>query len=452
MSVMANSMPEERDIRNGNEMRSNVLVIQPDQLRGAAMRCAGDEQIHTPNLDRLAAEGVRFTRAASASPVCSPFRGTLQTGLFPHEHGVVENDVRINLDKKGFAEVFAEAGYSTGYIGKWHLDGGLPSDGKGYVPPGKRRMGWQEWLGYEKAHEYFKVWKYDDGVSPPKMVRIDEYDWEPAWHTDMTLDFVRRNRDEKKPWLFYLAYGPPHVPAQCPDRFLDMYDPDEFVLPPDLAGTLSSEQEKELRRIWHIYYAQVTAVDHEIGRLMQGLKDLDVHDETLVIFTSDHGDHLGSHWQEHGKFRGKGSPFAHAFRIPLIVRQPGRIPKCRVCEALVSSVDLTPTILDLAGLPPIEGMQGESMAEWCLNGSGPSNEGVWIGLEDWRAVWDGRYLYARGGKYRLLYDHEKDPHETNNLFDDVEYKKTRERMHMLLLDLAKKASDPMLNVLHEMVI
>jgi arylsulfatase A-like enzyme len=452
------SMPRFASAGSPANESPNVLIIQPDQHRGPIMGCAGDTQIQTPNLDRLAAEGIRFSRVASASPVCSPFRGTLQTGLYPHKHGVEKNDVRVNLEKTGIAEVFAEAGYATGYIGKWHLDGGMPKKegGEGLTPKGvggfvppERRLGWREWQGYEKAHEYFEVWKYDE---QGKKHRVEGYDWEPTWQTDTALDFIRRNETEECPWLYYIAYGPPHVPPQCIDRFLSMYDPEQFVFPPDVAGRLSPEREEELRQIWRMYYAQVTAIDHEIGRLLQGLRDLGADRNTIILYTSDHGDRLGSHAGSQGKLRGKGSPHANAFRIPLIVRWPGQIPPGQVCDALAGSVDLAPTILDLAGLPPIEGMQGQSMAGWCVNGAGPRHEAIWIGLGDWRAAWDGRWLYARGGKYRLLYDHETDPHEMNNLFDDSSYAKTRMRMHRLLVELAEKAEDPLLAKLRTMEI
>jgi len=142
--------------------------------------------------------------------------------------------------------------------------------------------------------------------------------------------------------------------------------------------------------------------------------------------------------------RGKSSPYQKAFRIPFIVRWPAKIKGGLKCDALASSVDLTPTILELAGMDSIEGMQGDSMAGWCLNGKGPRNEAVWIGLGQWRAAWDGRYVYARGDKFNHLFDHESDPHELDNLLESPKHQKQVKRMHGLLLKLAKRAEDPML--------
>ena len=121
--------------------KPNVLVIQPDQHRGTVMGCAGDSQVKTPNLDRLASEGIRFSRCASSSPVCSPFRGTMQTGLYCHTHGVDVNNILLNPELITFADLFADAGYATGYIGKWHLDGFKPRGWGGFIEPGPRSSG-----------------------------------------------------------------------------------------------------------------------------------------------------------------------------------------------------------------------------------------------------------------------------------------------------------------------
>ena len=421
--------------------RPNVLVLQPDQHRATIMGCAGDQQVTTPNLDRLAAEGIHFTHCVSSSPVCSPFRGTFQTGLYPHKHGVVRNNLLLDPGFTTFAEVFAGAGYATGYIGKWHLDGGIPAEQPGgFIEPGERRQGWQQWYGYEKSHEFFEVWKYDENRNK---VRVEGYDWEPTWYTDVALDFARRNRDAGKPWLYYIAYGPPHAPLQCPQKYLDMYDPAGFVLPPDVVGKFPSEREQELRRILQIYYGQITAVDFEIGRVVQGLKELGLDDNTIILYTSDHGDRLGSHCDPiKGSLRGKSQPYATAFRIPLIVRWPSGIKPGQVCDALVNSVDLAPTLLELAGLDIPKIMQGDSMANWCLRGRGKRNEAVYFSGARWRAVWDGRYIFSPVGAFNILYDHKDDPYEMSNLFNSSEHTEAKARMCNLLVGLAEKTEDP----------
>lgn len=440
------------------EQRSpNILIIQPDQHRADVLGCSGNSLAITPNLDKLAAEGVRFSNAASASPVCCPFRATMQTGLYIHEHGVVQNGIRLEHEFKTIGEIFSDNGYATGYIGKWHLEGFLPADTVGgFIEPGEARQGWQEWYGYEKSHEFFKVWKYNEKKAK---VRLSEYDWEPAWHTDMALDFIKRNSDEGKPWCYYIAYGPPHKPEQCLPEFLEKYDPEAFVLPPNAESELTEENKRELRRILQMYYAQVSAVDHEVGRLAEGLEELGVDDNTIIVYVSDHGDVLGSHNADivqkyiethrnvNNTLRTKGKPFSTAFRIPFIVSGPGVEKPGLVSESLVSSVDLVPTILDLAGLDIPGYMQGESMAEWYFNGHGPDQPYLYMGLHDnhnaWRAVWDGQYLLSLLD-YQLFYDHARDPHELDNLFYDPDFESKRKQLESELINLARKTGDPIL--------
>jgi len=444
--------------------KPNILIIQPDQHRADVMGCAGNNMVKTPNLDNLAAGGVRFTNAASASPVCCPFRATMQTGLYIHEHGVYENGIQLNYDFKSIAEIFVENGYETGYIGKWHLDGFLPDDENGvggFIEPGAPRQGWQEWYGYEKSHEFLDVWKYNENK---EKVPVEGYDWEPTWHTDMTLDFIKRKTEENKPWCYYVAYGPPHKPEQCLPEFLEMYDPDAFDLPPDAEKYMKAEQKQELRKVLQMYYAQVTAIDYEIGRLQKGLKELAVDDNTIIIYVSDHGDVLGSNNREivkkyietnrnlNNTIRTKGKSFSTAFRIPFIVSAPNLKVQGLETDALVSSVDLVPTILDLAGIEIPEYMQGTSMADWTTEGDGPKQPYIYLGLHNnknaWRAVWDGKYMLSMLD-YKLFYDLEKDPFETNNLFANPDSEEKRKEYEVKLIDLAEKTGDPILPRLKE---
>ena len=230
--------------------RPNILIIQPDQHGSQVLGCAGNDQVATPNLDALARESVFFERAVANSPVCTPSRASLQTGLYWHTHGLAINDVRLNTGFPCFAEMLGATGYRTGYIRKWHLDGGIPPDEPGgVIPDGPRRQGWQEWWGYEKGHEYFDVWRYDDRANK---VRVPGYKWEPTWQTDVALDFINQHQKTSEPWCFYLGYGPPHKPEECPKEFLDLYDPAAFRLTP--AQQARCPDEAGLRRALQIYY------------------------------------------------------------------------------------------------------------------------------------------------------------------------------------------------------
>ena len=448
--------------KDPQDKKTNILIIQPDQHRADVMGCAGNSMAITPNLDNLASTGVRFSHAASASPVCCPFRATLQTGLYIHEHGVVENGIQLKRELKTIGEIFSDNGYATGYIGKWHLEGFLPKEKVGgYVEPGEPRQGWQEWLGYEKSHEFFEVWKYND---QKEQVQVEGYDWEPTWHTDMALDFIKRKTDEKQPWCYYIAYGPPHKPEQCTPEFLNMYNPEDFLLPPDAEKNLSEDEKQELRKILQTYYAQVTAVDFEVGRLQQGLKALGADKNTILVYVSDHGDVLGSHNVEivnkyietnrnvDNTLRTKGKPFSTAMRIPFILSGPGIKEPGLVSDALVSSVDLAPTILDLAGIEVPNYMLGKSMAGWYTDGQGPYQPYLYMGLHNnqnaWRAVWDGQYLLSMLD-YQLFYDHAKDPYELENLNNNPAFSEKRKKYQSILVNLAKESGDPILPRLEE---
>jgi len=440
---------------NEPQKRPNVLFIQPDQHRGSVMGIEGDVDAITPNLDELSKGGIRFTNAVSGAPVCSPYRASLMSGMHIHKHGVVGNNILLNPELNTLGNIFENAGYATGYIGKWHLDGGIPEEKVGgYIEEGERRQGWQEFMGYEKSHEFIEVWKYDESKNK---VRVKDYNWEPTWHTDMALDFIQRKTEEEKPWCYYLAYGPPHLPEQCPQDFLGMYDPDAFHLPSDIENELNATQKKELRQQLQMYYAQVTAIDYEVGRLMKRLREMGVDDNTIIVYTSDHGDVLGSHnadiahhYKELGikrksALRTKGKPYLSAMDVPLLIHWPEKIEKQQVCDAMVNTIDITATLLDLVNLEVPSNMQGTSMADWCLTGEGPKKDALYIGLakgsKAWRGVYDGRYLYSTLG-WPVLYDHMTDPYEMNNLYDSEEHAELKARLHQLTIEKAQEFEDP----------
>lgn len=389
--------------------RPNILILQPDQHSSEVLGCGGNPHVITPHLDALARESVHFRRAVANSPVCCPWRASMQTGLYFHTHGIDTNSIQLNPDFVCIAEVLNQAGYETGYIGKWHLDGGIPKvQPGGWIPPGPRRQGWKEWYGYQKNHEYFDVWRFNDNQ---EKVRVPNYSWEPTWHTDMTLDFIKRRTAEGKPWCFYTAYGPPHEPEECKKEFLDLYDRASFQLTP--AQKANFKNEARLRQSLQMYYGQVTAIDHEVGRLLKGLDEMGLAENTIVMYVSDHGDVLG----RDGRLRGKGVPYASAFRVPTLIRWKGTLAP-RQSDALIAAPDLPTTLLDLAGLPVPGSWQGTSFAPACRGEAFRERTAVYMGLRGWRAVWDGRYLYSEG-KPNCLYDHGLDPYELENRLDDT---------------------------------
>ncbi|MEQ6120631.1 sulfatase-like hydrolase/transferase [Reichenbachiella sp. MALMAid0571] len=440
----------------------NILILMPDQFRADMMGVAGHPDVLTPNIDQLAGDGIRFTNAISGAPVCCPTRATIQTGLYIHEHKVTNNNMPMDTTLTTIAELLGNEGYATGFIGKWHLDGGIPEESVGgYIEEGAKRQGWQDWNGYEKSHEFFEVWKFNE---KKEKVRVEGYNWEPTWQTDMALNFIKKNTEEKKPWCYYIAYGPPHNPFQCPQNFLNMYDPNKIVLPPDVENELDQDELKEVRRLRQIYYGQVSSIDHEVGRLVEGLDKMKISDNTIVLFISDHGDILGSHSHEvkeryiqEGKklefyLRTKGKPYITALRTPLIIKWPAVIKPGKVNDVLVNSVDIAPTLIDLAGVKVPSKMSGQSMAGWCISDNGPKQDALYLGLfqgkNAWRGVWDGRFLYSTLD-YEVLYDHYTDPYETKNLFNDPDYSELKKEMQSKLEKLAISTGDPIISEIRQ---
>ncbi len=448
--------------------KPNVLIIQPDQHLGLFMGCAGHPQIQTPNLDKLAQQGTRFHNSVANSPVCCPWRGSMQTGLYWHQHGVISNNLQLDFKHRCIAEIFADDGYDTGYIGKWHLDGGDPKTRPtgNAIPPGPNRQGWQEWWGHQKGHTFYQPHYYRDNGEE---VRLENYEWEPAWHTDRALDFARRKSRENKPWLYYVSYGPPHNPTDCPQRFLDMYPQADIQLNPAQRRSLKTkDEEMKLRQLMQVYMGQITWVDYEVGRLLKGLEEQGIADNTLIMYTSDHGDNLLTHRYDKGggglAYRGKSTPLQYAYNVPLIFRWPGKVKAGQVHDTLTSGVDLTPTLLDMAGLGKHTAhMPGHSLKDWLIQGEGHKQQAIYMGLGgtdmqdkgSWRAVYDGRYCYSPDFQYMgdksnrgVLWDYRNDPHELENRISN---KPITGSLKDTLFEFMKDTEDPRLRNLRQLL-
>lgn len=414
------------------------------------MGCAGNPQVITPNLDRLAAQGTRFSHAYANIPVCGPCRGSLLTGQYPLTHKVVANDLPLPEDAVTVGELFKAAGYRTGYIGKWHLDG-IPREK--WTPPGPRRHGFDYWAVYNCSHDYYRAAKfYKDHPEP---LEVEGY--EPVVQTDLALEFMAE--PTLRPFCLFLSWGPPHDPyPMVPDAYRQLYDPDAIQMRPNvrpippgptsLAGTLDP------RETIANYYAAITGLDEQVGRILDHLDAHNLAENTIFIFTSDHGDML---WSQ-GKMK-KQQPYEEAISIPFILRWPGQTPAGRVEESLLSIVDMAPSLLGLAGLPiPVE-MQGTDLSPTMrgqeqsrpdsvfLMDIVPSDEGRRQGVPAWRGVRTNRYTYARrqNGAGWLLYDNVQDPYQLVNRMDDPDFKEIRARMATRLDAWLKRTGDPFLS-------
>ena len=419
--------------------RPNLVFVFSDQQSWDMLGCYGNSQDKTPNLDRLAAQGVRFNHCISNAPICTPYRGLLLSGQHPLKSGAFENDVRmLPGEGKYFGEVLRDQGYRLGYYGKWHLYGG---DRVRPVPAGPYRYGFDHefltnncTLVYDQARAY-----YWDENGEKKL----SGDWEPYAQTRQAIEFVDRHAD--KPFALFLSWHPPHNWGgghdgyAAPEDCLALYDPAKLRLRTNVEDTPRN------RRIYQGHLAMITSIDRAFGWLMQALRDKGVADRTIVVFTSDHGDTLHSHGFVHNKMR----PEQESVRVPLLIRYPPLL-RPRASDLLVGALDLMPTLLGMMRLPVPASCDGRDLHRAIAEGRDDAVESVPLFLSplDFRGVYTRRHTYTfdtSGGTTSLyremffqkptgivwncLYDREADPQEMNNLYASPAHQALRERLH-----------------------
>ncbi len=441
--------------------RPNILIVYPDQMRYDAMGCAGNPVIKTPHIDRLASEGVLFSEAYASYPLCCPFRASMLTGKYAQGHGMVQNHFPLRGGQAFLAELLRDAGYRTGYVGKWHLEGGPKP---GFVPPG-RRFGFEHFVGFNRGHNYLSSIYFDDDGQAYRCAR-----YEPDYQTDQLLDFIdgATGAEDGKPWFGYVSYGPPHFPMEMPDYLRTVYAPDEVPLPPgvpdpalqrrvqtrrnevwcggdprsghashaarDAKPAGEPETEAEIREFIAEYYGMIANIDWNLGRILNRIDRLGIAENTLVVFLSDHGDMCG----QHGYYCGiKNTAYRAAMQVPLIVRYPGRFAPALTDAMVDVGVDMMPTLLDLCGVAGPEEMHGRSYLPVLDGTADDARDEIWYQVFTQtggnqhefapfaeRGIRTRDWLYVRHKHERvLLFDERSDRDERNNLVEDPTYKK-----------------------------
>lgn len=416
------------------DRRPNVVLVFADQMRGQAMGCMGNPDVKTPRLDRLASEGIHFPSMFSNSPVCCVARATLLTGKYAHQHGLTANDLRLRESETTVAKLFARNGYRTGFIGKWHLDGGprMP----GFVPPGPRRQGFAYWAANECNHRHFDTQYFHDSPEPISINRFEIEEW-----FDLAIEFLRDNQNQ--PFFLVVALGPPHDPYDAPPQYKNLYDPEKLTLSPNWVKGIPHAGRKEIAA----YYAAITAIDDQMARFLHVMDELNLSDDTIVLFTSDHGDMLGSQGLPL-----KRKPWEESIRVPGILRYPRKIKPNQVKQGLFSLVDVSPTLLSLCGIAPPSEMQGTDLSAYILGLRTESPESAFFQIfgpyrsgkvaEGWRGVRTSRFMYARTETAPwVLYDLEKDPNELKNLIGDPQSRQWLHLMDKKLIEWMRKTGD-----------
>ncbi len=412
----------------------NVLFVFADQLRSSSVGYAGQEAVRTPNIDAFAREGAIYRNAVSMLPVCGPFRGSLITGRTPTTTGLVINDIPLRTDEVSIAHCFKDAGYDTAYIGKWHLDGpNRPAP----VPPGPRRQGFDYWMGANFEHNYNRSY-FTDNKGDVQMWE----GWDAKAQTSNAIEYLR-NRDGDTPFCLFLSWGPPHHPYRVvPQEYLDMYDPAAIQGRPNCPDVPRED-------LWG-YYAQTTFLDDQFQRLLDAIDGMGIADDTIIVFSSDHGDMHGSH----GLYK-KQWPWNEAIKIPFVIRYPGKIQAGQAIDAPINVIDVMPTLLGLAGLPIPKGVEGIDLSPFLLGLRNDPPESVLImnpcpfsigdtrGHDqfpdykgqrlEYRGVITDRYTYVRTiDKPWLLYDNLEDPYQMTNLIDDAGHKDVQDHLENLM--------------------
>ncbi|MBN1418898.1 MAG: sulfatase [Planctomycetes bacterium] len=429
------------DAGAGGARRPNLVYVFADQWRAQATGYAGDPNARTPNIDRLAGESIRFATAVSSCPVCSPYRASLMTGRYPLTHGVFMNDVCLGTEAVSFAQALDAAGYDTGYIGKWHLDG----HGRSAFIPRERRQGFRFWKARECTHDYNRSFYYGD---TDEKLFWDGYD--SIAQTREASRYIREHAGGK-PFALFLSWGPPHDPyPTAPAEYRAFFAPEKIAL----RQNVPAEKAAEARKMLAGYYAHCAALDACVGAIVETLRACRIEDETILVFTSDHGDLLGSHGQ-----RNKQQPWDESILVPFLLRYPAVLGRAtRILHTPFVSPDILPTILGLAGVDIPATVEGNDISP-ILRGADPPPDGAALilcaqpfgqwprarGGKEYRGIRTRRHTYVRDlEKPWLLFDNAKDPCQLENLAGKPEHAALEARLDLALERRLRERGDEFL--------
>jgi arylsulfatase A-like enzyme len=432
-ALLAGGLPERS--RGAEPRRPNFVFVYCDDQRWDAMGVVQREQgerarfpwLKTPNMDRLAAEGVRFRNAFVVNSLCSPSRASYLTGRYGHENGVVNNHTPFPLENVTYAQLLRQAGYRTGYVGKFHMDGM-----KGQRP------------GFDYSASFIGQGRYVDCPFEINGKETATKGWVDDVSTDFAMQFIRDHKGE--PFMLAVGFKSAHGPFDPPERLAGLYDGETARAIPNLdhpaiylRGGGAAQKPAARKKAGGGgpglgYFRCLTAADENLGRLLKLLDELHLTDDTMVVFSSDNGFYLGEH-----RLGDKRSAYDESLRIPLLVRYPKLSRRGGTIDAMALNIDLAPTFLDYAGVTIPKEVQGRSWRP-LLEGRG----------DDWRKAYFYCYFYERGyntptvtavrtetvklirypghEEWTELFDLTADPYELKNLIDDPAHDALRQSM------------------------
>lgn len=452
--------------------KPNIIFIFSDQQRWDTLGCYGQPLDITPNIDKIASEGVRFENTFTCQPVCGPARACLQTGKYATETGCFRNEIALGLNERTLGHRFSDTGYEVGYIGKWHLasttscnyaiddngqlylqsdrleDGSAMIDYRDAPIPLERRGGWKDyWLASDMLENTSHG--YDGYLFDADMNKVEFTGYRVDAMTDFALDYLK-SRELLKPFFLFLSFIEPHHqndhncyegPSGSKEKYKD------FVVPKDLEG-LEGNWQKE----YPDYLGCCASLDKNVGRIKAELEKLGLSENTILIYTSDHGSHFKTRNAEY-----KRSCHDSSIRVPLIISGPG-FKGGKVIKELVSLIDLPPTLLACADIDKPESMQGEPIQRLVSGDIDDWQKEVFVQISEShvaRAIRTDRWKYCVAAydkdplkessseiyEEQFLYDLSKDPHERNNLVKLTEYKNVCEKLRKILIKRMVEAGE-----------
>lgn len=409
VAVLAGEKPASAQAQSSHAKRPNILFVLTDQWRGQAMGYSNQDPVATPKLDAFHREATTFTQALACTPVCSPNRACLFTGRFPQHHGVIRNGAAAVKPEQLLSRVYKANGYRNGYIGKWHLNGADAHSVHKGITPESMRADYDYWTSAIHNHAHFDL-DFDENGE-----RIDYgVGWQPDHITRKAIEFIGQNDD--RPFNLVVSYSPPHNGNYHPDFCAEKrYTPGDlshkkngygYYAPPEYEAPYLDLSPADIRpNVEPIpqrggdgtdsiataiagYYGSCSALDASFGQLIDYLKRSGLYENTIVVFTSDHGEMMGSHG-----LMTKGVCFEESINVPLIIRVPG--VKAATSDLLFNSVDLMPTLLGLSGLDIPAGVDGQNFASRLTQSTtGNEPEMAYIGLSHFRGWRTHRYTYV----------------------------------------------------------
>lgn len=454
------------------EKKPNVIFVLTDQWRKQALGFKGEDPVQTPHLDSFASWAVSFDNATACRPVSGPNRACLFTGKYPINNGVFANNVPLALDEESLGRVYKAAGYNTGYIGKWHLNG---TDDHVTNPEGRQGF---DYFVQSMGHQPFNQGYYIQDAKERTYVK----GWAPTYETQMGIEFIEKHKSDENPYLLVLSYNPPHTGGGL--GFEDRYQPGKYdadgkhKMGYGYAGPAEYEalynnidydrnpirgNLKTIRASTDTssdaipgYFGAITAIDNDFGNLITYLEKNNLLENTIIVFTSDHGESMGSQG-----LMTKGTWFDESVGVPFLIGWKGTIQPKRE-KVVFNSIDVMPTLLGLSSLDIPKSVDGKDYSPLLLNQTFNAPEYAFNSFDFggiaelkspryWRSIYTSRYTYVLCGMNQnreftkeglVLYDRGKDPLQLNPIYKGMGYDKIIDKLHSELVNHLNNTGDP----------